>query len=291
MGVKGGWLLKASPTEVLKTMRVDEAIDEGVAKAAAHLQQKWKEVLSQPGSGTHWTIDFRVVDGILIPIAGGDGEPNPSSLPNQFPAPQTGELRDSISVLIMPSPGDFGSMARVGPAGKQDVARVLEFGAGPEYPAQSPAVKQSGDPVVIHPRPHARVAMRMAQEGIREEIGQGVKTTLHVPTIQTFDLSQIRDKLLDVSSFLGNLQALGIAPNKLMTIRSGVLGVERVFGDVESAMDGNFSGRLKRRAFGKYVAGKSLQKMVPAGGGNRFGKRVVRNALGGQTSKIIRSIE
>ncbi|GAA5503015.1 hypothetical protein Dxin01_02764 [Deinococcus xinjiangensis] len=90
----------------------DEA-DERLARAAANFLT---DVLGQAGSGTHWP-----------------GLPNPSSAPGQYPAEQSGKLRESIDAQLIEGVWEFGSF------NAPPEAWALEYPS----PPNSPITRQS----------------------------------------------------------------------------------------------------------------------------------------------------
>lgn len=258
-------------------------------KAARHAARRfaaiWGRILAMPGSGEPWRHGFRTIDGVVTPIAEVEPDPNPPSEPGEPPAKQTGKMAESIKLAV--------SENRVVVFTDHPAAKILEFGAGPSYEFGTPGIKSwDAEPVVIEPRPHLRPALAEAREAFPDVYANTMRFSFAqlVRGLDGFNISDIRDKLLDASSVLGNIQSLGIAQSKLFNIRNSIIGTEQVLGDVEALAKGNVKGRAMRRGTGR-VLGKTLGAMVPAGGNNRFAKRVQRNILGGFSGKILDQID
>lgn len=122
-------------TESLKETaeRIAEARQEMLSAAGMELVASWKEVLSTPGTGATYPRGSKT---------------HVASSPGQPPAPDTGQLRNSIQMEVEEARG----VVRVGT--NLEYAAPLEFGT-------STAGKDHN--VVIAPRPHARPALAKAR--------------------------------------------------------------------------------------------------------------------------------
>jgi hypothetical protein len=155
------------------------------------------------------------------------------------------------------------------------VATIMEFGNA-----------------LIKARPHLIPALNI----LRNEDHSGVMAAARVG-LGTINIQRIRGRLQGLIGTIGTLRAAGIPlPGVFDLSRLWALKFSRGLGDIDafgaSVLRGEraFPARLERRLVGRRM-GRLLGEMVPPGGGNRYGKRLARIAIGGQTGHIIRSIK
>ena len=163
-----GFTLGSTPAQILAAVGILSARNAAVMKAGIELQGVWKEQLNQPGSGETYEVEFRTIDGRVVPV-GKRSSPHTASAPGDSPAPDTGQLKQSIAVA------DVG--VRGGQIGGVRVGTGLRYGLALEYGVNVSGSKTGPHPdknFVLQARPHARPALVRAMS----KMTKGLRTRL-----------------------------------------------------------------------------------------------------------------
>ncbi len=164
-----GFTLGATPAQILAATGIIAARRAGLLRAAIVLQGVWKEQLNQPGTGATYDVEFRTINGRVVP-AGKRSSPHTASAPGESPATDTGQLKQSIAVAEVGVRGAAIGGVRVGSGLRYALA--LEYGVNVAGSKTGPHPDAS---FVLQARPHARPALVRAKIGMTK----GIKTRLN----------------------------------------------------------------------------------------------------------------
>lgn len=171
-----GWTLAKPVKFLVRRLGMTVGIKTGTVEAAEVLVEEWKDVF-RAGRGRTYTHTFYVDDSNNLRI-GGPKPPHTASAPFEPPAPESGELKNSIGMEVR-SDG-----VRVGSGLER--AKWLEFGVGPGYDfGPHPAG------ITIAPRPHARPALKRATEEMTDEFKESVRTALNTSSLTRVPLASL----------------------------------------------------------------------------------------------------
>lgn len=281
-----GWLMERGSAGVLTQLGIDRAGQIGLEESAKILLQTWVQVLSQAGTGRTYIDELRTVrkggGTFVIPVGprdsphtasadtgGGGGTAADIGALGSFGAPpavDTGDLIRSLQMRVI-KPGKLVVVFSTDRA-----APRLEFGVG-----GSGAYGPHPAGIVIVPRPHLRVAIRLAQPQMRSNMVLAFNATFKPQSLTKRSIIQMaRSGIIKFSSTVGDLRAIGINVGVVNRVQGGLLKFGRILGDVNAVKKGQITNRVLNRAVGRYSA-KTLNNFVPKGAGT-FGRRVARKA-------------
>jgi len=275
-----------APTSVVRSMGVEEAIEEGVRETAAKAADIWQRKL-QGGTqtGSVYTQALRTLTqsgktvvapvGPLSEIEPGGPGVRRASAPGEPPAPVTGGLATSISFGRMPGESDKWRVFSTAPH-----APMMELGVGSTRPiGPHPAG------ISIAPRPSLGPTLQEISEEGADAFEAHVQAMVGRMQFGRVAAREMRGKMYDLSSALGDLQSLGIAPNKIYGVRGTALTAAKMLGDFEALDSGRLGKRMMRRAAGRGL-GQLQGSLVPQGGG-RFARRIARHASGRVSNRML----
>ena len=159
---RAGWTLGASASDIVTGLGILAARDAALLRAGIILQTEWQRVLNTAGSGQTSDLEFRTVGGRVVPV-GQAARAHTASAPGEAPAPDTGQLKQSIAVAKTTNGVRVGTGLRYGLA--------LEYGVNVSGSKTGPHPDAS---FVLQARPHARPAMKRA----KRKMTRGVQATL-----------------------------------------------------------------------------------------------------------------
>ena len=171
-----GWTLKASPAAIIGGMGILAARDAALLRAGITLQTQWSAQLNTAGSGVTYDTAFRTIKGRVVPI-GRAARSHTASKPGDSPAPDTGQLKQSIAVAKTSQGVRVGSGLRY--------ALALEYGVNV---SGSKTVPHPDPSFVLQARPHARPAFRKARPKMSNAIQAGLRTGGRSPQLTPRDL-------------------------------------------------------------------------------------------------------
>lgn len=138
------------------------ASQSGLLRAGIILQTEWSRTLNQAGGGETYDQEFRLVGGRTIPV-GKAARSHTASAPGDAPAPDTGQLKQSIAVARTSGGVRVGTGLRY--------ALALEYGVN----VSGSKVGPHPDPnFVLQARPHARPALKKA----KRKMTKGMRSSL-----------------------------------------------------------------------------------------------------------------
>lgn len=178
-----GWSLKSRPGQMIAALGILAARDASLAAAAEELVTEWKQILNQPGSGklyaagtafiTTGGTNRRVVEVGGSPESPSRASDHRASAPGEAPAPDQGDLKNSIDRARMPD----GSW-RVGTGMR--IGLALEYGVNVSGSQVGPHPAEGHQ---LQPRPHARPAMKAAEDGMTAVMVSGLKAGVKGPPL------------------------------------------------------------------------------------------------------------
>ncbi len=157
-----GWTLGASPSQVIVGLGILASRDAALLRAGIALQAVWSAELNKAGGGRTYDTEFRTINGRVVPV-GKAARSHTASAPGEAPAPDTGELKQSIAVARVPGGVRVGSGLRR--------ALALEYGVNVSGSKTGPHPDPS---FVLQARPHARPSLPKAKRGMTK----GIRTQL-----------------------------------------------------------------------------------------------------------------
>ena len=172
---RAGWTLGASASDIVAGLGILAARDAALLRSGIILQTEWQRVLNTAGGGQTYDTDFRTIGGRVVPV-GRAARSHTASAPGEAPAPDSGQLKQSIAVAKTTDGVRVGSGLRY--------ALALEYG-----------VNVSGSKVGPHPdanfvlqaRPHARPALKRA----KRKMTKGVRATLSASKLPTITPNEL----------------------------------------------------------------------------------------------------
>ena len=172
---QAGWTLTASPGKILAGLGILASRDAALLRAGIVLQNTWSAELNKAGSGETYDTEFRTIGGRVVPV-GKAARSHTASAPGRAPAPDTGQLKQSIAVARVAGGVRVGSGLRY--------ALALEYGVNVSGSRTGP----HPDPnFVLQARPHARPSLPKA----KRKMTKGIRTSLssaRVPSVTPREL-------------------------------------------------------------------------------------------------------
>ena len=178
-----GWTLNARPAQMIAALGILAARDAGLAAAAEELVTEWKQILNQPGSGKMYAAGtgFITTSGgnrRVVDVGGSPGAPSRASdhrasAPGEPPAPDDATLRNSIDKARMAD-------------GSWRVGTGMRYGLALEYGVNVPGSQTGPHPAEgyqLQPRPHARPAMKAAEDGMTVAMVSDLKAGTRPPKL------------------------------------------------------------------------------------------------------------
>ena len=166
---QAGWTLGASPRDVIRGLGILAASQSGLLRAGIILQTEWQRVLNTAGGGETYSQEFRLVGGHTVPV-GKAARTHTASAPGEAPAPDSGQLKQSIAVVPI-ARENFLSLPTVRVGTGLRYALALEYGVNVSGSKTGPHPDAN---FVLQARPHARPALKRARRkmtpGLRAEL-------------------------------------------------------------------------------------------------------------------------
>ena len=172
---QAGWTLGASARDIVTGLGILAARDAALLRSGIILQTEWQRVLNTAGGGQASDTDFRTIGGRVVPV-GRAARSHTASAPGEAPAPDTGQLKQSIAVAKTTDGVRVGTGLRY--------ALALEYGVNVSGSKTGPHPDAN---FVLQARPHARPALKRA----KRKMTRGVRVTLSsakLPTVTPQEL-------------------------------------------------------------------------------------------------------
>ncbi len=172
---RAGWTLGASPSQIIAGLGLLAARDAALLRSGIILQSEWKQVLNTAGGGQTYDTDFRTIKGRVVPV-GKAARSHTASAPGEAPAPDTGQLKQSIAVVKV--------------SGGVRVGTGLRYGLALEYGVNVSGTKVGPHPdpsFVLQARPHARPAFTRAKRKMTKGLSTRLSTN-RVPSLTPQEL-------------------------------------------------------------------------------------------------------
>jgi len=285
-----GWAVFAGqPVLMMETFGMRQATEASTRAVAKDFYEKWILTLSVNfGTGKRYTQHLRTVKGPggwqVIPV-GPRRIGHTASAPGKPPARDTGKSVQSIGMQQ-----ESHDTWVVFTTSKSLVYLEYGVGGGGQF-GPHPAG------IVILPRPHARPTLAKVLGDAPHNAGVAAYSEMvqQAQRIRLSDqLTSIRRLLVQISSNLGWLQAMGFGGPWVSDLRLGALKIQRGLADVDALQQQKLGARIVRRAAGHYAGrtiGKTASLLVPRGGpGARMGQRVIRNYYGKKAGRWLRRL-
>lgn len=294
-----------SPDIVFRQLGLKEGVSEGMEVAARRLQARWVVLVSGPGTQTPaYTDELRTVNNRVVPVA--SRAPHQAGEKWRFPARDTGDLAKSIKIReatanIAPTQMKTGVFVAGSPGGsplsqvaeKQDhwqvysddiAARIMEWGLSSGTPG---AAGPHPAGIVIMPRPALRVALADVLPQIRADVLGAIRTNRGRGGRKVSLINLVRRGIIQFSTVVGNLGALGISIPGLSKLRGGLLRFGTGLGDLNALAKGTIDQRIARRVVG--AGERRIINRMTSGFGS-VGGRIARKATVGPANRLLSAI-
>lgn len=302
------------PDVVFRQLGLQDGQAEGMEQAARRLQAEWIRIVSAAaGRGAVYFDVLRTVNNTVVGV-------RPRTTPHKAsfddsdspPVKDSGDFARSIKIRekqiaftarVQPASNAQGRVFVAGTGGTAGIsaltsdqdhwqvysddiaARIMEWGLSSGTPG---AAGPHPAGIVIMPRPSARPALVNVLPEIKADLVGALRTSRARPGRSVSLINLIRRGIIQFSTVIGNLSAIGIRIPALTALRGKLLRAGTQLGDLNALAKGTIDQRILTR-----VVGRGERRVINnmTRGFGSIGGRIARRATVGPANHLLNRIK